>query len=169
MKLHWTYKRWGYNNCVNVFVNYVATTTIPPRLCMFSEASFRKGMILYNFAGFWKGSVLLVNTVVLRLLYSFSKWASFVDSFIVYWDSLSYAPGASTFVLVCILLTRITCRSDNISITMFMKHSEDAIKQSINSRQMTHHFPSPTMWWSRTWFGIIVQYVRIIHLSFYST
>ena len=34
---------------------------------MFSEVSFRKGIILYNFADFWKGSVLLVNTVTAML------------------------------------------------------------------------------------------------------
>ena len=63
MKLHWTYKRWGCNICLTVFVNYIATTTIPPGFCMFSEVSFRKGMVFYNFADFWTGFAFLVKTV----------------------------------------------------------------------------------------------------------
>ena len=47
-----------------MFVNYIATTTIPPGFCMFSEVSFRKGMVFYNFADFWTGFAFLVKTVV---------------------------------------------------------------------------------------------------------
>ena len=31
---------------------------------MFSEVSFRKGMVFYNFADFWTGFVFLVKTVM---------------------------------------------------------------------------------------------------------
>ena len=49
------------------------TLSYPLDFCMFSEASFRNSMFLYNFTDFWKGFVLLVNAVPFLVRTSFRE------------------------------------------------------------------------------------------------